>query len=58
MNLAITVAAILTHLNEIEEYFDNRSDVVDGDYGAPSPNVEMRLLQEVRDAIKLVEAMQ
>jgi hypothetical protein len=30
-------------LNECLEYFHDHSDVVDGDYGEPSPNKEMRL---------------
>lgn len=38
-------------LSQCEEYFDNRADVKDGDYGAPEPNTEMRLLTEVREAL-------
>lgn len=34
-------------LAEIEQYFLNRQDVIDGDYGIPEPNEEMRMLQEV-----------
>lgn len=37
-------------LDECEAYFDNRSDVSDGDYGIPEPNEEMRLLTMVRSA--------
>lgn len=38
-------------LRECEEYFDNRSDVVDGSYGVPEPNREMVLLSEIRAAL-------
>lgn len=37
-------------LDEIEEYLEDREDVVDGDYGQPAPNKEMRLLAELRAA--------
>lgn len=37
-------------LEACEAYFDNRSDVSDGDYGIPEPNEEMRLLTIVRAA--------
>ncbi|NGM56527.1 hypothetical protein G5C63_19670 [Stenotrophomonas pavanii] len=36
---------------EAVEYFRNRSDVVDGDYGSPSPNEEMILLSEGEAAL-------
>lgn len=39
-------------LTSCEAYFDNRSDVSDGDYGIPEPNEEMRLLAMVRDALE------
>lgn len=38
-------------LASCEAYFDNHSDVSDGDYGIPEPNEEMRLLAMVRDAL-------
>ena len=38
-------------LEACEAYFDNRSDVSDGDYGIPEPNEEMRLLNTVRAAL-------
>jgi hypothetical protein len=34
-----------------EKYFDDHADVLDGDYGVPAPNTEMRLLSEVRSAL-------
>lgn len=36
---------------EAVEYFRNRSDVVDGDYGSSSPNEEMKLLSEGEAAL-------
>lgn len=36
---------------EAVEYFRNRSDVVDGDYGSPSPNEEMKLMSEGEAAL-------
>lgn len=38
------------------EYMDNRTDVVDGDYGEPRPNTEMGLAQEIDQAIQYVTA--
>lgn len=44
------IEAILA-LSEVAEYFDQRADVVDGDYGIPEPNEEMRLGMIVSAAI-------
>ena len=33
------------------EYFADRCDVVDGDYGEPSPNKEMRLMTSIQIAL-------
>lgn len=49
----VTIAALVGALEACEEYFDNRSDVKDGDYGIPEPNREMVLLSEVRSALQL-----
>jgi len=38
-------------LEKLEDYFDNFSDVVDGDYGEPKPNKEMQFLVEIRAAL-------
>lgn len=38
-------------LTQAVEYFDDRADVNDGDYGVPSPNREMSLAQLCRDAL-------
>lgn len=42
---------MLAALEEVESYFDDRADVVDGSYGIPEPNKEMSLLTEIRTAI-------
>ena len=49
------INTVIEALTEAEDYFDNRSDVVDGDYGIPEPNTEMRLLQIVHEALELME---
>ena len=36
---------VLAVLGEVEDYFADRSDVVDGDYGQPTPNAEMNLMR-------------
>jgi hypothetical protein len=38
-------------LDECREYFDARSDVIDGDDGSPRPNAEMRMLSEIDDLL-------
>lgn len=38
-------------LEQCEDYFDNRADVVDGSYGVPAPNREMSILSEIRQAL-------
>jgi len=35
------IALLKAALEECQEYFDDNSDVVDGDDGQPSPNEEM-----------------
>lgn len=50
LKLALKSIEVLTAtLAECEAYFDNRADVVDGDYGVPEANEEMRLLSEIRE---------
>lgn len=53
LSLARENVAMRSALQEAEEYLDDRSDVIDGDYGEPHPNREMRLLTEVRAALGL-----
>jgi hypothetical protein len=43
---------LLSHMNEIEEYFDARQDV---NWEGDGPNAEMRLLTETRAAIELIK---
>ena len=38
-------------LTECAEYFDNRSDVIDGDDGVPRPNREMQMLQMIDEVL-------
>lgn len=40
--------AVKEALEDVEDYFDNRADVIDGEDGQPMPNKEMKLLQTVR----------
>lgn len=46
-------AAMIAALEQAEDYFDGRADVVDGSYGVPEPNAEMSLLSEIRDALAI-----
>lgn len=45
------IAALEAQLKECLDYFVDRSDVVDGDYGEPAPNKEMRLATEIRETL-------
>ncbi len=45
--------ALIDALEYAAAYFENRSDVVDGDYGVPAPNKEMRILAEINEALAL-----
>lgn len=45
------------NLAEIEAYLANRSDVVDGDYGQPDANEEMRLELELREALAMIREL-
>lgn len=47
--------AALSALCECEEYFDNKADA-DCDQDGFIPNKEMRILSEVREAIRAIEA--
>lgn len=38
-------------LEECAEYFKDRCDVVDGDYGEPAPNKEMRLHSMIQETL-------
>lgn len=58
MNEKTVMAEIMETLESASDYFDNRSDVVDGSYGIPEPNKEMSMLQQCERAIKLLSALQ
>lgn len=45
-------------LNEIAEFLEDRSDVVDGPYGEPRPNRAMSLLGEVERALERLQQPQ
>ncbi len=45
----------MSALYDLEDYLDNRADVIDGDYGQPRANREMELLGDVRLAIRMGE---
>jgi hypothetical protein len=45
------VAILIAALEECREYFDDRSDVMDGDDGQPEPNPEMYLSMMIDAAI-------
>ena len=48
---AATMKEVREVLSDLEEYFDNRSDVVDGDDRQPEPNAEMRHLTAVQSLL-------
>lgn len=50
--LIAAAPALLEALIEAEEYFDDRADVVDGPYGEPQANKEMRVLETIRTALR------
>ena len=52
---AITEA--IQALIDASDYFDNRADVNDGDYGEPSPNREMTLASQCDEALERLEAL-
>jgi len=45
---------VLAVLGEVEDYFADRSDVVDGDYGQPTPNAEMNLMRSYGVALDAI----
>lgn len=49
--LADQNARLRAALQLVIEYLDARADVVDGDYGMPAPNREMRLIQEIQETL-------
>jgi hypothetical protein len=45
------IAELESTLTECQSYFEECSDVVDGSYGEPAPNREMRLLIEIDEVL-------
>lgn len=45
-----TAYDLLGLLDDLETYFDKRSDVVDGSYGIPEPNEAMQFLSRIKEA--------
>ena len=45
------IARLEADLTECLEYFQDNSDVVDGDYGEPAPNTEMRLASMLEETL-------
>ena len=45
------IATLEADLEECAEYFKDNSDVVDGDYGEPAPNKEMRLYSMIQETL-------
>lgn len=45
------IEALELMLCECLDYFEDRSDVVDGDYGVPTPNREMRMASEIKELL-------
>lgn len=43
-------------LQEVAEFLEDQSDVVDGSYGVPHPNRAMNLLREVEECISSVKS--
>ena len=46
---------VLAVLEDVREFLNDQSDVVDGDYGVPAPNRAMTLLMDVDNAIRAME---
>ncbi len=47
---------LLDLLERLEEYMDNKSGDLDGDYGERWPNEEMVFASEIREAIEKLKA--
>lgn len=45
-------------LEEVAEFLEDQSDVVDGSYGEPHPNRAMSLLQDVEERISTLKRAQ
>jgi hypothetical protein len=54
-HLLALVDQLTSALDDVEDYFDNRADVVDGDYGEPAPNKEMTMLTAIQAVLAKVQ---
>lgn len=46
---------LLDLLERLEDYMDNKSGDIDGDYGERKPNKEMTFLNDIREQIEKLE---
>ncbi len=46
-----------TLVDMMKSYFDNLSDVKDGDYGKPRPNKEMQFARECTELLAFLERL-
>jgi len=51
------IADVEQALIDAADYFDNRADVNDGDYGVPEPNTAMRLVSQCNEAVNKIYAI-
>ncbi len=52
-----TATEAVEALTQALEYFEDRADVTDGDYGRPRPNREMQLATLCKDALERLGAL-
>lgn len=52
LNAARRLRPVIDILEELEDHFDNLSDVVDGDYGVPRPNGAMQWVARIQEALR------
>jgi hypothetical protein len=50
--LNITIAGLVEVLEECEQFIDNYVDVEDGTHGIPKPNKAMRLMFDIKAALR------
>jgi len=51
MDKDLLIHILTAALEECQEYFDDRSDVVDGDDGQPEPNSEMSMSMMINSVL-------
>jgi hypothetical protein len=50
--LNCTIAGLVEVLEECEQFIDGYVDVVDGDHGIPKPNKAMKLMFDIKAALR------